>query len=366
MHLSDELVSQFVKVTNDSKNSNDDGTVHGTIVEDGSRLCVQLDGSDVLTPIATTTEIQPGERVVVAIKNHTATVMGNTTNPAFGKKKVGELESNISQTAEEIRLEVANTATGLESKITQNADNITMLVSDQTEFSKFQQTVEGFSFMGTGGTVKINGGDLNLTGSITFTDLNEETQTIIENATPVSQFSVDGTGNWHEGMTDEDYYRRDSTDGGETWTAAYQFRGKDGRNGSDASVPGYIKSTYIDNAEIRSPTIKGNDVVVYGTFQTMGNVDGSVQNTGYMGAAKGMDGDGNATYGVALSNTWDSLSYEVGSNYIIVTNGGIRLQAGDNRLFITNEGLRINIANGGAYYNGAEIGSAGSVTAVWG
>lgn len=82
------------------------------------------------------------------------------------------------------------------------------------------------------------------------------------NSSPVQyQFSVDGSTDWHSTMTDEDMYRRDSLDGGVTWGAAYQFRGKDGQDGedgSDASVPGYIRSTYIDATRVESFYIKGN------------------------------------------------------------------------------------------------------------
>lgn len=48
-----------------------------------------------------------------------------------------------------------------------------------------------------------------------------------------------GSGLWHDEMTETDKYRRDSLDGGETWGEPYQFRGEDGKpgtDGNDASV----------------------------------------------------------------------------------------------------------------------------------
>ena len=171
MALNPELVSQLVKITNDRGRDNQNYTVYGTVTNDGNRNYVKMDGSELSTPIETTVEINEGDRVIVEVKNHTATVTGNTSNPAIGVKTAGELRSEISQTAGEIRLEVANTASGLESKITQNADNITSVVKNQNEFSEFKQTVEGFSFMNKGGTVKIGNGDIDLTGAIKFSDL---------------------------------------------------------------------------------------------------------------------------------------------------------------------------------------------------
>lgn len=58
-------------------------------------------------------------------------------------------------------------------------------------------------------------------------------------------------------MSVNDKYRRDSLDGGTTWGEPYQFRGTDGQNGSDASVPDYITSTKITETTIESPTITG-------------------------------------------------------------------------------------------------------------
>ena len=197
MALNPELISQLVKVTNDRGRGNQNYTVYGTVTNDGSRNYVKMDGSELSTPIETTVEINEGDRVIVEVKNHTATVTGNTSNPAIGVKTAGKLRSEISQTAGEIRLEVANTASGLESKITQNADNITSVVKNQNEFSQFQQTVEGFSFMNKGGTVKISDGDIELTGAIKFSDLADSAtvQSQIDNANNNASDALDAAGN---------------------------------------------------------------------------------------------------------------------------------------------------------------------------
>ena len=72
MALSSELISQFVKATkDDSSNDNNESTVYGTVKEYNGKKYVQLDGSDLLTPISSTTDTKADERVTVMIKNHT-------------------------------------------------------------------------------------------------------------------------------------------------------------------------------------------------------------------------------------------------------------------------------------------------------
>lgn len=82
MGLSEELISQFVQVTNDNKKTKTETTVYGEIVDHDDRKYVRIDGSELLTPVSTTTNVTAGERVTVMIKNHTATVTGNVSSPA--------------------------------------------------------------------------------------------------------------------------------------------------------------------------------------------------------------------------------------------------------------------------------------------
>lgn len=84
MSLSNELISQFVKAAKEEKKTDTESTVYGTIVYDG-RTYVQLDGSEILTPVETTADTVPGNRVTVMIKNHTATVTGNLSAPAINE-----------------------------------------------------------------------------------------------------------------------------------------------------------------------------------------------------------------------------------------------------------------------------------------
>ena len=97
MALSNDLISQFVKVTNDDKKERSDKTVYGTIVEYDGAKYVKIDGSELLTPISTTTNTNNGERVTVMIKNHSAIVTGNISSPAPRTAEVEEIGSKISE-----------------------------------------------------------------------------------------------------------------------------------------------------------------------------------------------------------------------------------------------------------------------------
>lgn len=96
MSLPSELISQFVKVTNDSTDKVEETTVYGVIVEYNGTNYVRLDGSELLTPISATTNNKPGERVTVMIKNHTATVTGNLSSPSARSEDVEDIADEIS------------------------------------------------------------------------------------------------------------------------------------------------------------------------------------------------------------------------------------------------------------------------------
>lgn len=92
MGLSSDLISQFVKITNDKSESNKKETiVYGTTVEQDGELYVRIDGSDMLTPVTTTAGMHAGERVTVMIKNHSAIVTGNITSPSARGKDIEDL-----------------------------------------------------------------------------------------------------------------------------------------------------------------------------------------------------------------------------------------------------------------------------------
>ena len=108
MALSTDLISQFVKVTKDKTKDNKGSTVYGEVVKYNNKDYVKIDGSDLLTPISSSSiVVDDGERVAILIKDHNATVTGNITSPAGTDKSV----QNVSQKVTELYSVVAEKAT---------------------------------------------------------------------------------------------------------------------------------------------------------------------------------------------------------------------------------------------------------------
>lgn len=103
MALSTELISQFVKVTRDKTDTKSETTVYGTIVEYNGEKYMQVDGSELLTPISSTTNVEDGERVTGTIKDHTLLVTGNLSSPSARTGDVDEVSSKINDVADEIK-----------------------------------------------------------------------------------------------------------------------------------------------------------------------------------------------------------------------------------------------------------------------
>lgn len=97
MGLSNDLISQFIKTTHDDKKTKSETTVYGTMVKYNGIEYVKIDGSDLLTPVTSTTFTDNGERVTVSIKNHTAIVTGNISSPSARNVDVSNINKQLSE-----------------------------------------------------------------------------------------------------------------------------------------------------------------------------------------------------------------------------------------------------------------------------
>lgn len=109
MELSSELISQFVKVTKDEPAPSNGTTITGTATLYGGKIYVQLDGSDQLTPVLSSTAgVKDGDRVTVLIKNHSATVTGNTSSPSAGQGDIEDAKTEIGNKISEVEILIAD------------------------------------------------------------------------------------------------------------------------------------------------------------------------------------------------------------------------------------------------------------------
>lgn len=97
MNLSSDLLSQFAKATKDNKKTQTESTVYGTVKEYNNMLYVQIDGSELLTPASTTSDMKNGERVMIQIKDHSATVIGNISSPSARVEDVKNVTDDVIQ-----------------------------------------------------------------------------------------------------------------------------------------------------------------------------------------------------------------------------------------------------------------------------
>ena len=97
MGLSNDLVSQFVKITKDESSPVENSTVYGTVVIADGKTYVRFDGSDLLTPVSQTSAVENGERVVVTIKNHEAIITGNLSSPSVRTERVDNISGQITE-----------------------------------------------------------------------------------------------------------------------------------------------------------------------------------------------------------------------------------------------------------------------------
>lgn len=185
MGLSTELISQFAKITNDQKKSRiDEATLYGEVIQSDDSICVKFDGSEQLTPVTTIAEkdeegnitnfkygaasVKTGDRVSVSLKNHSATITGNLSDPPMGRAEVVETEDSILLKVDD-KIKVQVDAIGVK---------IDGLLEITNGLENGTTTIDGACIK----TGKIDAQYLNLTGAITFGDLDPNAQGKINDA----------------------------------------------------------------------------------------------------------------------------------------------------------------------------------------
>ena len=173
-------------------------------------------------------------------------------------RQLAQTRSLISKTSEEILLQVENELNGLSSSFSVQLDSITGRIDGlDGEFAELSLTLDGLTVTDSTGQTVINGSmiqtsnlyvaaanitgtlsanQLNLTGAITFDDLDSSVQGDISDAVSIANQALDLAGS--------------------------------------ISLPSYIQETYIDSVEVRSPTIMGGEIYALSGGDTYATMDG--------------------------------------------------------------------------------------------
>lgn len=134
MGVSNELIRELAKVTNNSNTrQNTESTVYGTVISQDDKVYVKVDGSESLTPATSTVSVKPGDRVTVMIKNHSANITGNITDPSAGSKVIGEIEAAAGSAVDKVN----KVEESLSGELTdEERNNITDVLNDLKELAE--------------------------------------------------------------------------------------------------------------------------------------------------------------------------------------------------------------------------------------
>lgn len=259
MGLSTELISQFAKITNDQKKSRiDEATLYGEVVQCDDSICVRFDGSEQLTPVTTITEkdengnitnfkygaasVKTGDRVSVSLKNHSATITGNLSDPPMGRTEVVTTEDSILLKVDD-KIKMQIDALGVK---------IDGLVEITNGLENGTTTIDGACIK----TGKIDAQYLNLTGAITFGDLDSSAQGKITDAQDTADAANTAAGN-AQSTANSAQNTANTANANASSALATASNADTLARAAQNSVAGwtYAGTTYIDGSKIQTGTV---------------------------------------------------------------------------------------------------------------
>lgn len=254
MGLTSELLSQFVTITKQPKQAKKETFVYGTTIEYEGQICVRLDGSDLVTRVSTTTDAKPGERVVVMIKDHMATITGNASSPSARTEDVQVVGGTVSGIREDL-----NVSEGYIADLQTNYITVDGILTAQNaaienlETTKLDVSIANASYATIADLDATNATLYNLEGTYgSFVDLTTNRLTAVEGAIE----NIDAT-----------YANVDFSNIGQA--AMEYFYSKSGLIDDvvvgDATISGRLSGVTISGDLIEANTLKANKLVILGS-----------------------------------------------------------------------------------------------------
>ena len=130
MNIDSNLLKEFAKITNDSEVKTENKYLRGTIVKNSGGKYVQLDGSTTVTPISELVDVEEGDRVLVSIENHKATIVGNFTFPPSARKEQEAIDK--SNAAQESATKAETTANAAQEKAKEAGEKADTAISQSS------------------------------------------------------------------------------------------------------------------------------------------------------------------------------------------------------------------------------------------
>lgn len=313
MKLSDNVISEFVKMTNDTPSTNtNQSKIYGTAIIYNDEQYVQLDGSDLLTPADNTVHIKNGERVTVSIQNHVATIDGNISDISASNQHLVSVENdlvNFKITTEGMFLSVRDEFNTKLTDFKVTVDGMFLEVRNETEqkFSDFRVTVDGM-FLSVRNDMDKKFSDFKVTVDGMFLEVRDETEQKISTL----KTTVDGTFitvNQNINDLNSKYSSLKVTTDNITTEVGKKV------NGSD------LKTIVTQNADSWRLSINGKLSGTYynfdGTNFTIGSSSGSTTAYHASGYSKWTHTDGSWTRIDANGLTWNKSGSSSGYHYLL-------------------------------------------------
>lgn len=153
MALSKDIIKQFTKIVNDNnKKEVQEKTVNATYKKIDNVEYIQIDGSDILTPVTSTVQADDGDHVKVLIKNHSAIITGNITNPSASSTSVNNIKDKVDENGNTIKqinnsieqqnnsiIQIDNSIKQVENKILQYDNDINQ---QNNKIEQFDNTIK--------------------------------------------------------------------------------------------------------------------------------------------------------------------------------------------------------------------------------
>ena len=121
--LSRHLLKGFADISSGDSGPEVSKTVRGTVVVEDGQKYVEIDGSSVRTPMSEVIDARAGDRVLVNIEHHVATVVGNISKPPSAYKEeeaitgINTARTDFSNSIERVK---SDTTTHVETLISNN------------------------------------------------------------------------------------------------------------------------------------------------------------------------------------------------------------------------------------------------------
>lgn len=393
MELSNDLIREFVRINNDDKKTKNETTVYGEVVQipEGSDTStyVRFDGAaedSTPTPVLSTVKTNEGDRVVITLKNHVATITGNLTSPSTTVVYVDGIKTDVDEAVKKIEayeaaIENLDAMKASIKKLETESATIALLESDyitaddieatyikatkvESEYAKITTLESDYAKINLSnvkkadiGTLLANVGlisdativDGHVTGYLDSVEINANN--ITAGTLAVDRLVISGT--------DKSIIFAINNTGVLTSTESNTINGDvitKRTISADHIIAGTITSNELHSGSVTTDKIVANAVTAEKI--SVSSLESIVAKIGSFDINNALYSNGHSAYNSAVNGVY------VGSDYISLGNGGKTWLKNDGSVSIGNGAINYNATNGVLDINASSIKMASQTLAL--